>query len=187
MYPIDLSSARLQLRELVPSDVADLVKVYGDDATVRHLSFTPRTVDQCTVIVDSAVADAAAEPRTVYMLAVAKEGGLVGTGRLGIDDRPHSAQIGFAVRSDLWGQGLGAETVRLLLRLGFDVLGLKRIWGARSPLNEASARVMNGAGMVEEGRIRRHLWTRGAWRDSVVHSILDDEWHRDSAPERQRL
>jgi len=32
------------------------------------------------------------------------------------------------------------------------------------------------AGMIEEGTIRGHLYTGGAWRDSVVHSILREEF-----------
>ncbi len=35
---------------------------------------------------------------------------------------------------------------------------------------------MSNLGMVEEGRIRGHIRVNGAWRDSVVHSILDTEW-----------
>jgi RimJ/RimL family protein N-acetyltransferase len=35
---------------------------------------------------------------------------------------------------------------------------------------------MNAAGMIEEGTIRGHLYTRGAWRDSIVHSILREEF-----------
>ncbi|MFD3686992.1 GNAT family N-acetyltransferase [Nocardiopsis sp. NPDC058631] len=176
MHPVELSSARLALRELRPTDVEDLLRVYGDAEAVRHLSFTPRTRQQCAAIVEAAMTDSERENRGVYMLAVAREGRLVGSARLAVDERPHSAQIGFALRPDLWGQGFGSELVQLLLRFGFDELGLKRIWGARSPENQASERVMLRAGMVEEGRIRRHLWTRDAWRDSIVHSILDDEW-----------
>jgi ribosomal-protein-alanine N-acetyltransferase len=110
------------------------------------------------------------------MLAVAdvRTGELVGSARLALGEY-QSGQIGFALRPDQWGQGRGTETVRLLQRLGFDELGLHRIWGARSPVNEASARTMRKTGMVEEGTIRGHLFTRGAWRDSVVHSILADE------------
>lgn len=172
-----MSGDRLRLREFRSSDTEDLLRVYGDEETVRHLSFTPRTAEQCSTIVQGAIRDAETDPRTVYMLAVAADDDRVaGAARLAVDERPHSAQIGFALRSDLWGGGLGSETVDLLLRLAFDGLDLKRVWGARSPGNEASRRVMLRAGMVEEGRIRRHLWTRGAWRDSVVHSILDDEW-----------
>ena len=43
-------------------------------------------------------------------------------------------QIGFALHPDQWGYGLGTETVRLLLDLGFHHLELHRIWGARFPL-----------------------------------------------------
>ena len=74
------------------------------------------------------------------------------------------------------GQGKGTETVRLLEYLGFSELGLHRLWGARSPANEASGRTLRKAGMIEEGTIRGHLYTRGAWRDSVVHSVLADEY-----------
>ncbi len=35
--------------------------------------------------------------------------------------------------------------------------------------------------MVEEGTIRGHLFTRGAWRDSVVHSILADDYDANQA------
>ncbi|RCV56126.1 GNAT family N-acetyltransferase [Marinitenerispora sediminis] len=179
MTPVDVPGDRLHLRELRTTDLGDLVKVYGDDTAVRYLSFEPRTPEQCAAIIESAIKDAQTENRRVYMLAVVtRDDHLVGTARLGIDERPHSGQIGFALRPDLWGQGMGGELVQLLLRLGFDVLGLKRLWGARSPDNDASRRVMERAGMIEEGRIRRHLWTRDAWRDSVVHSILDDEWRR---------
>jgi RimJ/RimL family protein N-acetyltransferase len=70
--------------------------------------------------------------------------------------------------------------VRLLLRLGFEQLGVYRVWGARSPANQASARAMTKVGMVEEGVIRGHLKLAGGWRDSVVHSILAPEWQAAS-------
>jgi RimJ/RimL family protein N-acetyltransferase len=76
----------------------------------------------------------------------------------------------------VWRQGFGIELGQLLLRLGFDELGLHRLWGARSPENSVSDRLMLKLGMVEEGRIRHHLQIGGQWRDSVVHSILEDEW-----------
>lgn len=182
MTGIEIAGPRLSLREMAEADAADLLQVYGDEDATRHLSFTPRSLEQCRAIITASIADAAAEPRRVYMLAVVNgDDELIGTARLGIDERPHSGQIGFALRPDMWGRGLGAELLQALFRLGFEELGLSRIWGARSPDNIASQQVMSGAGMVEEGRIRRHLWTRGAWRDSIVHSILDGEWKADGS------
>ncbi|HVB10522.1 MAG TPA: GNAT family protein [Bacillota bacterium] len=165
------------MREFAPGDAGALQKVYGDPDTTRHLSFEPRSAEQVRRIVTAAIESASAPERVEYMLAVAEDatGELVGAARLALGEY-ESAQIGFALRPDQWGAGKGQETVRLLLRLGFSELGLHRLWGARSPLNEASARTMQSAGMVEEGRIRGHLFTRGAWRDSIVHSVLSDEY-----------
>jgi RimJ/RimL family protein N-acetyltransferase len=177
MYPVTLDGSTTGLREFTDNDTAALLDVYGSTEATRHLSFEPRTLEQVGAIVASAITSAAEDPRQVYMLAIQdpKDGQLIGAARLALGEY-ESCQIGFALRPDRWGKGQGVETVRLLERLGFVELSLHRVWGARSPLNEASARTMEAAGMVEEGRIRGHLFTRGAWRDSIVHSILSDEY-----------
>ncbi len=30
--------------------------------------------------------------------------------------------------------------------------------------------------MTKEGRLREHKWEKGAWRDSLVYSILENEF-----------
>ncbi|WP_432082978.1 GNAT family N-acetyltransferase [Streptomyces sp. WAC 04229] len=179
MYPVNRSSVRLDLRELALGDVDGVLAVYGSAKATEHLSFEPRTPEQVAQIVARSIASATASPRTEYALAVIERetAGLIGFGRLATD--PHQqrgATMGFALRPEAWGVGYGRETVQLLLGLGFESLGLHRIWGARSPHNEASAKTMASAGMVEEGVIREHVLKAGKWRDSVVHAILDREW-----------
>jgi len=177
MYPVRLIAGTVLLREFTPDDASPLGKVYGDPDSTRHLSFEPKNAEQIEKIVGAAIESATFTPRSEYMLAVAdsETDELIGVGRLALGEY-ESGQIGFALRPDQWGAGKGVETVKLLQRLGFRELGLHRIWGARSPINEASGRTMLSAGMIEEGTMRGHLFTRGAWRDSVVHSILSDEY-----------
>ncbi|MFF0033585.1 GNAT family N-acetyltransferase [Streptomyces avermitilis] len=179
MYPVQRSSQRLRLREVTTDDVGAVFAIYGDPEATEHLSFEPRTSEQVGQIVARSIASATAEPRSEYALAIVERdtNAVIGYGRLAMD--PHqqrAATFGFALHPDAWGVGYGLETVRLLLGLGFEDLGLHRIWGARSPLNEASAKTMTAAGMVQEGLIRAHIQKAGRWRDSVVHSMLDDEW-----------
>ncbi|WP_331742232.1 GNAT family N-acetyltransferase (plasmid) [Streptomyces sp. NBC_00876] len=179
MYPVSRCSRRLGLRELTVDDVDDLLGIYGDPWTTEHLSFEPRTRDQVGQIVERSMASASASPRSEYALAVVERGSsrLIGFGRIATDPhQPRGATFGFALHSGTRGEGYGVESVRLLLGLGFEELHLHRMWGARSPLNEASARTMARAGMVEEGVIRQHIEKAGAWRDSVVHSMLESEW-----------
>ncbi|MFF0698338.1 GNAT family N-acetyltransferase [Streptomyces tendae] len=179
MYPVDRSSQRLRLRELTIDDVGAVLAIYGSAEATEHLSFEPRSREQVGVIVARSVASAMVEPRSEYALAVVERetNQVIGFGRIALD--PHqqrAATFGFALRPDAWGVGYGVETVRLLLGLGFEDIGLHRIWGGRSPLNEGSAKTMTAAGMTEEGTIRGHIQKAGRWRDSVVHSMLEEEW-----------
>ncbi|MGW3075889.1 GNAT family N-acetyltransferase [Kitasatospora sp. NPDC001132] len=96
-----------------------------------------------------------ATPRTEYCMAVTRLGEhqLIGYARLATEPQ-QAATIGFALHPAEWRKGLGTETVHLLCALGFTVLGMHRIWAARSPRNEASARTLLRAGLTEDGRIR---------------------------------
>ncbi|MGW0078772.1 GNAT family N-acetyltransferase [Streptomyces cellulosae] len=180
MHPVERSSTRLELRELAPDDVDAVFAIYGSAEATEHLSFEPRSRDQVEQIVTRSIAAATATPRTEYALAVIERetAELIGFVRLATD--PHQQRgstMGFALRPASGGVGYGVETVKLLLDIAFDDLDLHRVWGARSPLNTASARTMEAAGMVKEGTIREHVFKAGKWRDSVVHAILDREWN----------
>jgi [ribosomal protein S5]-alanine N-acetyltransferase len=174
--PVKITGRQVSLRELESSDAAALHAVYGDPAVCEFMSFTPRTLDQCEAIIAAAQQDVDADPRQVYMLAVSDSSGLlVGACRLGRGEW-NSGQVGLALRRDHWSRGEGTEALRLLFQLGFRELGVHRIWGARSPRNLASARLMAAAGMREEGMIRGHVPRHGVWEDSVASSILEDEF-----------
>lgn len=177
MAPVKITGQMAGLREMKPDDAVALRAVYGDPKVTEFMSFTPRTLEQCQAIIDAAQADAAAQPRQVWMLAVEDPatGELTGAARLALGEW-NSAQIGFALRADRWGHGEGTEIVRLLHRLGFTELSVHRIWGARSPRNFASARTLIAAGMIEEGTLRGHVQRHGTWEDSISHSILAEEY-----------
>ncbi|GIH99415.1 GNAT family N-acetyltransferase [Planobispora takensis] len=182
MRDVVFSGKRLGLREVTIADADALHAVYGDPAATEHLPFDPRTREEVVDIVAEAIAAAGADPRRLYVLAVTdrESGEVIGVARLHIEaDHPHSAEIGLGLRPDHWGRGIGTDLIRLLLVFGFKHLRLHRIWGARSPANTAAQLAMLVAGMVEEGRIRHHVRARGSWRDSVVHSALEDEWEGD--------
>ncbi|WP_413808337.1 GNAT family N-acetyltransferase [Streptomyces sp. OE57] len=179
MYPVIRHGIRLSLRELTVDDVDAVLAIYGSPAATEHLSFTPRSRDEVSGIVERSVDSATVTPRQQYALAVVERDRreLIGFARLALD--PHqqrAATIGFALRPDSWGVGYGRETVRLLLNLAFADLNLHRVWAARAPLNVASEKTLLASGMTEEGRIRGHVHVRGAWRDSIVYGVLREEW-----------
>jgi len=107
------------------------------------------------------------------------EGRLIGACSLAVGSGEHQeGWIGYCLRRQAWGQGYATEAARALLGLGFEHLGLHRIFATCDAANGASARVMEKAGMLPEGCLREHRMIKGCWRDSLVYALLDREWDR---------
>ena len=125
-----------------------------------------------------AIARAQLDARPDYYVGIVENeppGELVGFVRLGLGGH-QAADLGYAIRYDRWGRGYATEASRAMLDFGFRVLGLHRISAACGPENRASQRVVEHLGMQPEGRIRDHVFTNGAWRDSLTYSLLEHEW-----------
>nr|WP_232521406.1 GNAT family protein [Micromonospora phaseoli] len=80
------------------------------------------------------------------------------------------------MNADHWGYGYATDAARVIIDYGFRELKLHRITAAIGPDNAASIAVVKRLGMQYEGRLRDHVYTNGAWRDSLLYSILAPEW-----------
>ena len=78
-----------------------------------------------------------------------------------------------------WGKGYATEATKLMAAFGFDTLNLHRLQAACGPDSRASQRLLTRLGFTPEGRLRDHVFTNGAWRDSLLYSLLEDEWRRN--------
>ena len=88
-----------------------------------------------------------------------------------------AAKLGYAIRADRWGKGYATDAARRMIDFGFVELRLHRISAAIGPDNAASIAVVGKLGMKYEGRIRDHVFTNGAWRDSLLYSVpSSNEW-----------
>jgi RimJ/RimL family protein N-acetyltransferase len=177
MYPVELHGQQVILREFTGADLADSMRIVGDDEVTSWLSFDSRSEDEARVMLDGVLARARQEPRTEYYLAVAlpADRGVIGFTRLGLAG-VRAAKLGVAIRRSAWGHGYATDASRALITFGFGALGLHRISAAAGPDNIASIAVLERLGMAYEGRIRDHVFTNGAWRDSLLYSLLTSEW-----------
>jgi RimJ/RimL family protein N-acetyltransferase len=73
--------------------------------------------------------------------------------------------------------GLNKHCKFLLLSFAFEELGMMRVEFRADARNEKSIAAMKSIGCKPEGIIRSHMWLEdGTRRDSIVLSILKDEW-----------
>jgi ribosomal-protein-alanine N-acetyltransferase len=183
IYPASIVGERVRLREVDEDDFEATWTRWGSRTEFfRFLPIEqPTTLDEEHAWLASVINEARAVPRRQYQLGIDAAGGLVGMVRLGIDSERHrSADLGYGVGPDEWGQGYATEAARLIVRFGFETLGLHRIWATHHPENLASRRVLDKLGFVEEGRRRDDRFVDGAWYDSVVCSMLES----DASPDR---
>lgn len=106
-------------------------------------------------------------------------GTVVGTTSLGdVDVVNERAHIGWtAYGPDWWGTAVNPECKLLLLGHAFDDCGLGRVKIQTDLVNERSQAAIAKLGATREGVLRRHMKRAdGTFRDTVVFSVLRDEW-----------
>ena len=69
---------------------------------------------------------------------------------------PHSVEIGYCLGRRWWGKGFMSEVLGVLLDALEADRQVYRVWATCSPDNERSARLLESAGFVLEGRLARH-------------------------------
>jgi len=88
------------------------------------------------------------DPRYLAILAVFDGEIYVASGRVFVSDfEPGTPEIGYLVRSGMWGCGYGTHVARALIRVARERLGAERVVARTSLTNVASARVLEKAGM----------------------------------------
>lgn len=180
MYPLTISGRRVILRDFRDDDAMAAQAVVGDGRVTRSLSFDARSLAETKAMLDGAIQRAHNDPRTELYLAVTRlDDELIGFARLGLDG-VQAAKLGYAIRADQWGRGYATDAAEILTDYGFRELKLHRISAAIGPDNASSIALVNKLGFVYEGRIRDHVYTNGSWRDSLLYSVLSNEWARSS-------
>jgi N-acetyltransferase len=134
--------------------------------------------------------------RTAYTVRLAADGPLgeagtvVGTSSLGdVDVANERAHLGWTMYgSRWWGTQVNPEAKLLLLGHAFEDCGLGRVKLQTDAVNERSQAAIARLGATREGVLRRHTRRHdGTFRDTVVFSILRDEWPHVRAVLRERL
>ena len=101
----------------------------------------------------------------------------IGTAKLDkIDLFRRSAEFGVMIGEvSFRGQKVGSQAMNLILEYGFDILGLHRIWGGTSELNNGMIRLFNKFGFKEEGRFREANYINGVYSDNIYFGLLRNE------------
>ena len=78
------------------------------------------------------------------------------------------------------GKGMGYFAITEILRHAFDDLNLNRVELKVLPDNEPALALYRKAGFTREGLLRQYAFKDGRYRDTVIMSILREEWKKNA-------
>lgn len=179
-----LTTRRLMLRDMRPSDSYDMFEYARRPDVTRFLTWQPHpsreyTREYLEYIVTRYRAGEFYDWAVIWTADGAVAEKMIGTcGFTRFDYDNNSAELGYVINPEFRGRGIAPEALRRVMTFGFEEFGLNRLEAHYMTGNEASRRVMEKVGMRYEGTHRSSLLNFGEYRDVGVCAILADEFRR---------
>lgn len=177
-----LETSRLTLREFSTDDADALALVLSDSETMRYY---PAPLDRTGVEewIARNIRRYAKYGHGLWAMVLKSTGELIGDCGLTVQnvDGIDEIEIGYHVRSDLWGRGLATEAAQACRDLGFARLPVDRLISLIRPENVPSRRVAEKNGMT--------VWKEAKWKDlfHVVYAVRREavRKEREATPPQQ--
>jgi ribosomal-protein-alanine N-acetyltransferase len=160
-----LDTARLRLRPPVLEDAPHLFARYTQDAAVtRYLTWRPhRDLEHTRLFLRRCQRGQA--DGTILPWVITERGDDRPIGMLELRPSGHRAELGYVLAREWWGRGLMTEAARAVVEWSLAQPGMFRVWSVTDVDNLASARVLEKAGMLREGLLRRWVLHPGVSLD----------------------
>ena len=181
---LELRTARLRLRPLVPDDAEAVFAVFSDPEVTRYWSTPAWTSVDTALSMIEADRQAMAAGCAIRLGLQPHDGDhVIGMGTL-YDFMPQCrrAEIGYALARANWGQGYMHEALTSLLDHGFAALNLNRVEADIDPRNLASARSLARLGFVREGVMRERWIVGDEISDTAFYGLLRRDWMARPTP-----
>jgi len=165
--PAFRSTDGTELRPIEPADHEFLATHWNRrDVRLQTNTNEPLTTDDVAGFVDS--------DESVNFLVCA-DGEPAGTAWLfGVDGVHGRAELGYWIAEPSRGAGHATAATELLVDYAVAEHRLRKLVARVFEGNAASARVLEKAGFVEEGRLRDHYYVDGEYVDATLYAYLDD-------------
>ena len=189
--PVTLEGTLVRVEPLTHFHQDDLYAAAQDDTIWPYMPVDPSgSRDAMGAWIDDALQASVTDAQVPFAIIARESGRAVGSTRyLTITPRDRALEIGWTwLGRDARRTGINTECKYLLLGHAFDTLGAVRVQIKTDARNLTSQRAIERLGAVREGQLRKHMLVQhGFQRDTVMYSILDDEWPAVKARLSERL
>jgi RimJ/RimL family protein N-acetyltransferase len=169
-----IATDRLILRPFRSADAEEVQRMAGDYRVAEPTANVPHPYVDGAAEQWIASHSQSFQSRTSIVCAIS----LIGSGRLAgaialsqISATHRRAELGYWIGFEHWSQGICSEAARALIQYASHEFGLTRFDCRCLARNLGSARVMEKAGFLLEGRLIKHVNHRGRYEDMLVYGL----------------
>lgn len=155
--PSTIDTERLHLRKPQLSDAEWIFRDYATDPEVtRFLLWNPHaSIEDTRHFLHFCHEVWRLQQAFPYVIESKETGKGIGMIEVRIDG--HRAELGYVLAKQHWGHGFATEAARALVAWAYAQPQIKRIWAHCDTENDASAHVLEEAGLEREGLLRRRV------------------------------
>lgn len=176
-----LETTQLVLRKAKISDVPDIYAYASDIEVTRYLRWGPHlSLKDTENYINEVMVLYHQDLDGPWVIEHRCQNTVIGHIHLmELDAKHRKAQVGFVLSRSYWNQGIITVALSKVLEYSFAELGLNRVEGLCIKENRAAERVLEKAGMKNEGMFREYLFQKGAFWDFSVYAILRKEFQKE--------
>jgi ribosomal-protein-alanine N-acetyltransferase len=168
-----IATTRLRLRPFSLGDVDNLHMLWNEPGVRKYLwDDQPVPREQVESIIEHSIALFTDHGFGLWAVLSHTADELMGFCGFWHFHEPPKLELVFGIEPTRWNQGFASEILTAMLRYGFEKLSFQRIEASTDYANQASARVMERAGMT--------LWKRETTNglDTIYYAISRQEFNR---------
>jgi len=176
-FPL-LSTERLLLRELVPSDKDVIFDILKDSLVTKYYDTPTFTrMSQAEKLLDMWMNVFPKKKGIRWGIVLKDTNTLIGTcGFCKVHKKWSVGEIGYVIARPYWNKGYVSECIQAMLAYGFNAMECNRIEAWTMKGNDASDHVLMKNGFQKEGSLRESQIWNGVVRDVVMFGILRREY-----------
>ncbi|MCI8477048.1 MAG: GNAT family N-acetyltransferase [Oscillospiraceae bacterium] len=174
---MQIETKRLLLRPFADGDAADLYAYAKDPQVGPSAGWPPHKSEAESLEIIRTVFPAESSTFAVVLKETGRVVGSCGFVGRSYPELPRpSDEIGYALSSAWWGQGLIPEAVQTLLEYGFGEMGLETIWCSHYAGNEKSKRVIEKNHFFYRFCREEDVPLMGERRMTFFYALTKSEW-----------
>ncbi len=171
-----IETSRLILRKMTLGDARDVFD-YGRMPDVSRFCVweTHASEDDARAFIKSAIDKYENNEPSDWGIFLKSENRLVGAiGMVNVSIANHRCEVGYAISKNHWGKGITTEALKAIIGYLFNDLGFHRIEARCFHENIGSYRVMEKAGMKNEGLAVDQMYVKGQYWSMKLYAITKD-------------